>query len=234
MDFSQPYGANLLPRNLDMEFKSVSGFSGTRRREHTVGGKRKTQMLSQRITKLAKQLKASNPLHMIYAQLNAVALTTTSALLDTAGGIAEGDAYNQRFGTTVHMKRLRLKIVIVPGTTAAAPCPYRICIFRASVGSTLAQTVVDCNTTSAVLANNRMTRVVYDRLYSCAAPIGTAGYPMVHDISVNLNNHLQHFTGAAAGSQTGEEYFLSLISNNAAGTTAPVISAGFVEYWFQP
>lgn len=230
MDFSQPYGANLIPK-----MESKSGFGGTKRRRETtvVSSGRSGLALSKRITRLAKSLKATNPLHVAWAPLNNTTISTTNAIT-TITGIAEGDSFSNRFGTQVSLKRFRLLIVIEPGASQVTPATYRITVFRAQSGSTLAQTVVDVNTTSAVIANNRMTRVLFDRLYSTASTPATVGFPTAHNISLSLNNFKQHYVGPNVGDVTGETYFLSIISNVAAGATAPVIQSGFFETWFQP
>lgn len=197
-------------------------------------GKRKTAQISTRISRLAKKLKVSNPLHMSPSGLNATILSTTTLFTNVLDPIVAGDGYSARFTTSIRAKSLRFHFVVVPGTTQAGVVPYRICVFRAQAGSTLANTVVDCNTTSNPIADNRMTRVFYDKMFTSGGPTAAQGFPNTHNFVVSLKNHKQQYTGDAATLTTGDSIFLAMISNVATGTAAPFISAGYFERWFQP
>lgn len=215
---------------------TVSAFGGTkRRRDSTVftPGKSAVQMLSSRLSRLVKKNKQENPLHMIWvsAVTTPATVSTTTAIYDLAGQIAEGDAYNNRFGTRITLKRWRCNFVVIPSSTTPIGNTLRIVIFKAQSGTNLASTVVDYNTSSAVIANNNITRVFFDKMYLVGAVTGgTSGLTIKIDVKLN---HPQHFAGSAAGTQTGDSIFFCIVGGAAAGATAPTIG-GWHETWFQP
>lgn len=229
MDFSQDFPSSQEQRSMEAKY----AFASTTRRGN-MPAKRKTAQISSRISRLAKKLKVANPLHMSPSGLNGTILSTTTLFANALDPIVAGDGYSARFTTSIHARSLRFHFVVVPGTTQAGVVPYRICVFRAQSGSTLANTLVDCNTTSNPIADNRMTRVFYDKLFTSGGPTAAQGFPNTHNFTVSLKNHKQQYTGDAATSTTGDSIFIAMISNVATGTAAPFISAGFFERWFQP
>lgn len=163
----------------------------------------------------------------------AVIPSTTTYFVNLCDQITEGDAFTQRFGTQIMVKRFRLKCTIRPGTTQAAAACVRMVVLRAQAGSTLGLTFADCNSSSNPIANNAVSRVYYDKVFQTSATAGTAGFPLALNIDVKIGHH-QRYSGSGASVTTGDCIFFALISDVATGTAAPVVNAGFWEIWFQP
>lgn len=208
-----------------------------RRRETDIGFPPRrlggASQLGKRISRLAKKMKVMNPLHMFPATLNTVILSTTTFFTELLVGVGAGDGPAERFANQCQLKRVIIKCVIIPGSTQVVPVPIRITIFRAESGSTLAATVVNLNTSVSPVAATTITQVIMDRYLTVSPTIATQAYPLNLNMSVKVPHH-QKFSGVAAGTNAGESMYLSIISNTATGTAAPVIVSGFFEEWFQP
>jgi len=114
--------------------ESKSAFGNTKRRKYIESFYTdRKDMLSNRITRLSKQMKAVNPSHLYVTALNGLAsFSTTGGLLDLAQAITQGDAYNQRYGNKIIPKTMILRGSIQPGTTGTAPPMCRIACVRAT------------------------------------------------------------------------------------------------------
>jgi len=201
----------------------------TRRRAYRIATPYRS--LSTRLNRLTKLNKMQNPLHCYTAQLNVAptTITTTTAPINVCDPIIEGDAYNQRFGTHIYVKRIRISAYIL--STATTPMgAVRLVIFRSQAGTTLAGSVVDTNTSSAVIANNNISRVFFDRTYPIS-PIGAEANPIVK-VDLKINSPVRFVSGANIAT-TGDVIFVSWVGTQAAGATAPAIG-GWMETWFSP
>lgn len=220
---------SLRPRILfPMEMKSVSGYAG-----HAVrrGAKRKTQMLSTRISKLAKKMKIANPMHLQTFSLGAAfsTISTTGTLLDVMSTIAQGDDYLNRFSSSCRLSRLNLKAIFFVGSTSASASKIRITVIRGESGLAFAS-----NTTGSYspIVTGTVTKLYYDKFFQIGP---TAGAPQWQS-SVNLSlpiKHKQKFSGTGAGTTTGDCIYMIIQGINAAGTTCPVAS-GVLEVFFEP
>lgn len=190
--------------------------------------------LSSRVTRLAKKMKITNPLHMYPVTLNTSIPSTTTYFRELGISIAQGDGTADRYVNTVYMKRLIVQCTIIPGSTQAIPCSVRVFLIRAQSGSTLAGLAITTNTSLSPV--NQATGVIekcYDRMHTVAPSLATQYFPL--NIRINKKCRLkQKFSGAAAGTNVGESLFFGIISNIATGTAAPLILSGHLEEWFQP
>lgn len=212
--------------------ETKSGFGGTVRRAY-IAAPRKTKSLSNRITRLAKKLKVANPAHMYgYSAAGTWGTAhTATAIINLPDAVVQGDAYNQRFGTIVAGRRVIAEFCINPTATTPVNTVARVSIFLAQQGSTLANTVVDCATTLATIANNNVTRIFYDKLFPIPTSAASSGVRV--KINLPLKNLKCHYTGSGAGAGTGSCLYMSIISNVVTGATAPTL-VGTVDFWYLP
>lgn len=187
--------------------------------------------LSNRVTRLARSLKASNPTHVDVHGLQAtVPMSTTGTLYALPDGISQGDDFYQRFGNHVDMSRLILKGAIVAGSTSTGPAIARISVFRAQSGVTFAANMTG---SYSPILSSVSTQLLYDKFYTVPAALATAGFAC--NVSINLKlKHRQKFSGVGTSAQTGETLFLICQSNVSSGTAAPFWGAGFMEIYFKP
>lgn len=189
------------------------------------------------INSLYKKMKQTMPMHMKQIQLGSSNLTaiisTTVTAQDIHTTIVQGDAYEDRHGTITSTKRLIGTFTVRPGSTQATAETIRCLVVRGQVGSTGAQLVTGINDSAASLADNRTTRLMFDKYYLVAPTAATAAYPTKVVFNIKLN-HRQVYTSGAAGSQTGETYYVIFMSGVATGTAAPVMQNGRLEVWFTP
>lgn len=204
--------------------------TGTKRRRDS-GVVVSTNALSNRVTRLARSLKASNPHHVDVQVLGSVlAPSTTGSLYCLANGISQGDDFYQRFGNNVDMSRLLVKGTLIPGSTSTTPSVVRLSVFRAQAGIAFAANLT--GSYSPVLSSTS-TRLLYDKFYSIPGTYATPGFPVNINLNIKLK-HRQKFSGAAAAGQTGDSLFIIAQSDKTAGTTAPAWGSGFMEIWFKP
>lgn len=200
-----------------------------------VEGKKNTgSALSRRVDSLAKKLKIASPLHMISISCSGLAVTSAGLATDISTNIAGSDEYFGRYGTVTHSKRAILKGVLIPGTTAATPSTVRIIICRAQVGSTVAQLCPDLFANSNPIADNRIEQLYCDHYFSVAPANATQCFPTKVNLSCKLYNHRTNYTGSGNGTNTGSTIYFLVLSDKAAGTTAPTWAAGQLSHWFVP
>lgn len=185
-----------------------------------------------------RKLKMSAPLHMMDA-LNGThfgaQVTSTPFAYDCHTDISQGDAYNQRFGTVTRTARIKVTLLLIPGTTQASPETVRFSLVRGQVGSTGAQLVSNLNVSAMPIANNRVTQLFADRRVLVAPTSATAAYPTKIFLNIPFKKGFRvNYTGSGTGTNTGETIFLVGQSPIAAGTACPVIASGNIEIWFQP
>lgn len=216
------------------EYKSVSGFGGTKRRRdandtaYAYGG----NALSRRVTRLAKSLKGANPTHVMpyNGATYFPSISTTGTQLALGDQIMQGDDYTQRFGNHADITHINVKLVLAPGTTAATTSAVRCTLFVAAQNVVFASTM---NSTYSPISAGGVTRLLRDRFYQVAGADATAGYSTMINWSVKVRFR-QKYTGAGVSTQTGDTLFLLIQSEKAAGTTAPVIRSGLIEVFFKP
>lgn len=216
------------------EFKTVSAStSGTKRRKWSIPpySQSATQYLNKRVSRLYKQVKLKNPLHLYSFSMGGqfTSISTTGTLYNMASSIAQGDAPTDRFSSQCILRRVNIKGSLIPGTTAVYPANVRITIFRGLAGISFA---ANMTSTYNPIAYSTSTRVIYDKFFQVSSTAATAGFPCSFNLSIKLN-HKQKFTGAAAATQTGDCLYLIIQSDQAAGTTAP-LALGVVEIYFDP
>lgn len=191
--------------------------------------------LSRQVTVLKKKMKSANPSHVYtlsaVAAFGATANSSTN-IFNISDQIAEGDAYNQRFGT--HIKCLRLCAKIHMGAASANTSTEgvgRVVVFRAQPGTSLAVTVADVNTAAAIPANNVMTKIYYDKQVGLV-PV-TADTGPTFDINVPLN-HQQRYSGSTSGTSIGDCIWLACITSYTSGGGLAPNLHGWIELWFSP
>lgn len=196
--------------------------------------------INRRFAKVYKALKVSSPLHMFNwttASLPSVTIgsigAATTILQDIHAGIAQGDAYNERFGTVTRTVRLRGQFTINPGSASVSAAAVRFTIFRAQVGTTAAAAIIGLDNSANPIANNTISQVFLDRRLQCPATLASVGFPCVLRFSVKLKNFRLNYSGSAAATQTGESIFM-LFQSNQTSTLAPVLTSGNAEVWFHP
>lgn len=219
-----------------MERKSVLVTNKRRRTAAEMQAAVVNPSLSRRITRLSKSLKASNPTHMYTATtVSTWAATTTGTSYSIASQITQGDDYFQRFGNHVDLLRLRISGVLSPGTTANAACNVRLTIFRAQ--SAVGFVASMSSSYSPIVGSNQI-QLLYDKRYRVPGLFGGGNANELYSCPIiNLNlklKHRQKYTGTGAGAETGESIFVTLQSDIAAGTGAPVFSPGHWELFFKP
>lgn len=102
-------------------------------------------------------------------------------------------------------------------------------MFRALAGIAFAQNI---SSTYNPIADSTATQLLYDKFYSTPGEPTQPGYKI--DLNLQIKSkHRQKFTGAGAGTQTGEVIYIIIQSDYAAGTAAPVIT-GVIEEYFKP
>lgn len=210
----------------------MSAHAGTKRRKYTTPGEvtvvSSSRLLSNRITKLAKSLKAVNPSHLWDFSPNTFQLNSTGAAYDVAANIIQGDAYNQRYGNKIVPRRFLMQTTILPGSTQATPAVARIALVRATYN--LGGGPIQSSTISPT-ANTNILQVYYDRIF--VVP-NTLAFPV--NIRMNVPIKLSHikFSGSGINATVAESVFLLYSSNAVAGTTAPVFTGGIAEFYFSP
>lgn len=204
----------------------------TRRRAYS------SKPLRGELNKIYKKLKTVAPLHMVPYTIGSGLtqnIPVAGNILDLHSSIAEGDAYNQRHGTVTRAKRILIRLSLIPGTAQVLIASVRICVFRATVGATVAQTLVDTIVSSSPIANNNITQVFLDRWFTVyPTAIDNVARNIVISIPIKGKGFRMNYNSAASGSQTGETLFFAAVSNAVAGATAPNWLAGNLELWFQP
>lgn len=143
----------------------------------------------------------------------------------------QGDAYNQRFGNTVTVRRMILRATVAIGATATSSTSCRVCVVRAQFN--LGASRID-NITISPTANTNIMQVYYDKVFTVGAPVGSVGFPVDLNVSLPLKNTRVKFNGAGAGAVSAESIFLIWSANVATGGTAPVWGSGIIETWFTP
>lgn len=191
----------------------------------------RTGALMRRVNHLSKSLKVANPHHMYQWSASAsIPATTAGTLLDLSSGLAQGDQYNQRFANHVDLSRLVIKGPLVPGSSASMPTVVRITVIRGSSGLAFA-----ANLTGSYnpIADGTVTRLLYDRFYNVAPAQTNQGFATNVYINIKLR-HRQKFTGANAGTQTGESLYLICQSDKASTAAGATWNGGVVELYFKP
>lgn len=192
--------------------------------------------LSTRVSRLAKKLKVGAPCHVIQDAMNTALNsfnTTPTAILDMCSGIAQGDAYNQRHGNKTRVYRIRIQAIVQPGSTSTAVAGCRLLVFRAGANFAAGSLAGAFSQSVNPITNTGVLQIYYDKSWSCAATPATAGFPL----NINLNIPIKFdvkYSGAGAGSTTGETVFVALLGTVASGTTAPSVTNGYYEVFFQP
>lgn len=218
-----------------------------RKRTHTVmstGVTRRRQNVGRgnparaEFNKIYKKLKIIAPLHMSPLRVATDLpqnIPAAGQIFDMLSQIAEGDAYNQRHGTVTRTKRIIGRIVITPGTAQLLNSCVRIAVFRAPVGATVAQTLLDTVASSNPVANNFMSQVFMDR-WLVIPPLAIDNSPHYVNFSIPFKGkgYRSNYSGSGSGTQTGESLFIAYLSNSVAGATSPNLIGGNVEVWFQP
>lgn len=228
MDIWRPSNpSHLIPRNL-FPMESKSAIARTVRRPYS---RTPYRALSTRMNRMVKLNKMQNPLHcfIMSAAAQFVSANTTTPLVELYK-VQEGDAYDNRFGTKITARRVRFSINVCPTATTPVNTVARICVFRAQIGTGVGATIVDTNTSSTVIANNTMTRVLYD--VTKIVPLSSAAGGVQFKGSVKLSEAIR-FNGSANTAAVGEILWIACISNVVTGATAPTVS-GWVESWFSP
>lgn len=204
--------------------------TGTKRRRDSAGVQMSTA-LSRRVTRLAKSLKASNPIHCYVDALSFFNnISTTGGIYEVGNGIAQGDDYNQRFGSHADIQRLIVKGLIRGGATAISSA-IRVTVFRGRSGLLFAP-----NTSGSYnpVVDSTSTRLYVDKYYPVGGATSTNGDgSVVLNLNIKLG-HRQKFSGAGAGTNTAESVYLVIQSDFAAGATAPTVSQGVIETYFKP
>lgn len=190
--------------------------------------------LASKVNALAKKLKLAAPLHMISISLSGLAVTSAGLATDICTNISGSDEYFGRHGTVTHSRRAILKGVLIPGTTAATPSTVRIVICRGQVGSTVAQLCPDLFANVNPIADNRIEQLYCDQYFTVAPTNAGQSFPTKVSMSCKLYNHRVNYTGSANGTNTGSTIFFLVLSDKAAGTTAPSWSGGQLSHWFNP
>jgi len=173
----------------------------------------------------------SNPIHCYVSGLQAAFgnISTTGTLYECCQNIAQGDDYNQRFGSHVDFQRLILKGTIRGGTTATVGF-VRITVFRARSGLAFA-----ANTTGSYnpVVDSTSTRLYHDKFHCIAGATSPNGPVLALNLNLKIG-HRQKYTGAAAGTGTAESVYVIIQSDFVAGATAPTIAGGDMEEYFKP
>lgn len=216
---------------MSTEVKYAQGGTKRRRESVIIRGAAGTDAISRRITRLAKSLKASNPIHCYVDALTYFNnISTTGGIYEVGNAIAQGDDYNQRFGSHADIQRLIVKGLIRGGATAISSA-IRVTVFRGRFGLAFAP-----NTSGSYnpVVDSTSTRLYFDKFYVIGGATSTNG-----DGSVSLNMniklaHRQKFSGSGAGTNTAESVYLVIQSDFAAGGTAPTVSQGVIETYFKP
>jgi len=174
-------------------------YANTKRRYYTTSA----VGVQRQIRALYKKIKISAPLHLQSPAIGAGVgqnCDTAGTLVDLHVLIAEGDAFNQRFGTVTRTCRVKGQMLFVPGVTQVVPAMCRLAVFRAPVGTTIAATLANTLISSNPIANNSISKVFYDKMFTVGAPIATVGYPTKIYFNIKINPcHRMNYAGAAAG-----------------------------------
>lgn len=157
--------------------------------------------------------------------------STSGGLLDVIAPIAQGDAYNQRFGNQVIPKRVNLKFGVRPGGSATTQFTCRLTLVRASA-SLIAGATVDGSLNP--IANTSILQVYWDKLFQVAPSVANQYYPTVFNWSIPVKMGKAKFSGAGTNTVVGESIFLLWSSNAASGATAPIWDAGITEFFYTP
>lgn len=217
-------------------FAPAFGLGGTKRRRFNMAGvataPASIAKLSNRVTRLSKKMRMNNPTHLAFFNLATTfsSLSTAGTQFDICSFIAQGDNYSDRVGSKVYCTRLFIKGTISAGSTAAANTPVRITILKSSSNAAFASNMTG---TYSPISTGASEYVFFDKFISIPSAGATAGFPVNLNISVRPK-HYQKFTGAGVGTTTGESIFVIMQSGAVAGTTAPTISSGVMELYFQP
>lgn len=134
MEFANAFQFGTQPQSQDEPMEEKTATAQTKRRR--VVGPSNVGALSRRVTRLAKTLKASNPTHVYVSSLSAAFthVDTTTSLYEIGGNIAQGDDYNQRFGSHVDVLRVRMHGTLQAGSTSTLASTVRITCFRGQSG----------------------------------------------------------------------------------------------------
>lgn len=220
---------------MNMNFETKSGYGGTKRRKFTAGGSSRASALSTRVTRLAKTLKATNPVHMFETPVvGLVDWSSAGGIYDVATGIVQGDTYNQRFGNKIIPKRVNLKFTVVPDSTGTGVVTCRIAVVRATYNLGAASFI---GGSISPVANTNILQTYYDEIFVMPPGLTAAPSPgwsksFNRSIPIKLS-HLK-FNGAGAAALAAESIFVIWCSNAATGTAAPNMGAGIIEFFYIP
>jgi hypothetical protein len=156
-------------------------------------------------------------------------VSTSGTILDLCSTIAQGDDYNQRFGSHVDVTHINVKVQLVPGSTANSVTQVRATLLKAEAGIAFAAAM---QSTYSPVADSSCIRLYRDGFRQVAAANASAGYSTMINWSVKIR-HRQKFSGTGAATTTGDSLFLIIQSSAANGTTCPAAS-GVVEVFFKP
>lgn len=134
-----------------------------------------------------------------------------------------------RFSSSVVVTHINIKMAIQPGSAATLGPVIRFTLFRAAQGTAFA---ANLQGSYNPVVTSAVSRLYWDHYYVTPATLATGGFPLTVHKSIKLK-HQQKFSGAAAGTTTGDSLFLIIQSSAGAGTGAPVLT-GVVEVYFQP
>jgi len=212
-----------------MEAESKSNFNG-RKRMRAIGlpNPRTNSALSNRISRLAKKLKTNNPTHLFQVALGTAfnSISTTGDIYEIGSGIAQGDDYNNRFGTKILITHVNVKGILTPAGASTIPAVVRVTIIRLPSGAAFA---ANMQGSYSPIVTGTSLQVYYDKYYTVCGGT-TVGYGTSVNVSKKLKWYQKYSTNAAF-STTGESLFLIIQSNLAA--TLPLLT-GVLEIFFQP
>lgn len=216
-----------------MEFKTRSGYGGTKRRRFSYAPYGGTSTLNRRIGALQKKVKATNPCH-VYPQSLGTGTTnwsTTGAVIDLVSGIVQGDAFNSRFGNKIIPKRVNLKATVIPGSTANSQVTCRLALVRAVANLTAANINASC---LSPIADTNILQVYWDKYFTIGPSLtALTGYKNLN-ITVPIKLGQIKFAGSGAAANVAESLYLIYSSSATTGTTAPTWGNGIVEFFFIP
>lgn len=218
-----------------MEAESKTGYHtavgyafGRRERSNT----RRTPyaFLSRRITRLAKKQRMSNPSHLYQNSLATAftTLSTTGTQFNPMDSVSQGDDYNNRFSSQTKYKRINIKGVLRPGSTAGSTANARITIIKAPQNLSF---TANTNSSFSPIVTGASIQVLFDRFYAVPA-FSSPGWGNPINISVKCT-HVQKFNGTGSNASSGDSIFVIIQSDQTAGTTAPTIN-GVLEVFFDP
>lgn len=188
-----------------------------------------------RVAALSRQMKPMRRMKMfqISGQTAFTTISTTGSLVALDGLIAEGTDSVNRLGDHIDARHLNIRLVLNAGTTQAINQPGRLTVFIGQSGLTFANTPSMVQSYSPT-TNNIVNRKLYEKFFMvpCSTATVPSGWPVEFEISLPLRGHRVKFNGASTNSNQGPTLYVELESLATAGTAAPTVAAGLLEYFF--